>query len=78
MGMDRQSVVSTAHRLHGYIRGQDDFVIVDGYSKYIDAHGMTSATTAATILRLRQTFWTHGLPDTIVSDNTVACLECQQ
>ena len=44
-------------------------VIVDAYSKYIDAHVVTSATTAATILRLRQTFSTHGLPCTIVSDN---------
>ena len=35
----------------------------------IDAHVVTSATTAVTILRLRQTFSTHGLPCTIVSDN---------
>ena len=44
-------------------------VILDAYSKYIDTHVMTSATTAATILWLRQTFSTHGLPCTIVSDN---------
>ena len=47
-------------------------VIVDAHSKYIDAHVMTSLTTAATILRLRQTFATHGLPCTLVSDNGTA------
>ena len=78
MGMVRQSVVSTAHRLHGSFRRQDDSGIVGACSKYIDAHVMTSATTAATILRLRQTFSTHGMPGTIVSDNNAACLECQQ
>ena len=55
-------------------------VIVDAYSKYIDAHVLTSATTASTILRLRQTFSTHGVPCTIVSDNgsPLTSLEFQQ
>ena len=44
-------------------------VIVDEYSKYIDAHVIASAITAATILRLRQTFSTLGLPCIIVSEN---------
>ena len=61
------------YRLHidymGPFEGKMILVIVDAYSKYIDAHVVTSATTAATILRLRQTFSTHGLPCTIVSDN---------
>ena len=30
---------------------------------------MTFATTASTLLKLRQTFATHGLPCTLVSDN---------
>ena len=51
------------YRLHidymGPFEGKMILVIVDAYSKYIDAHVMTSATTAATILRLRQTFSTH-------------------
>ena len=61
------------YRLHidymGPFEGNMILFIVDAYSKYTDAHVMTSATTAATILQLRQTFSTHGLPCTIVSDN---------
>ena len=59
------------YRLHidymGSFEATMILVIVDAYSKYIDAHVVTSATTAATILRLRQTFSTHGLLCTIVS-----------
>ena len=44
-------------------------VFVDAHSKYIDAHVVTSATTASSLLKLRQTFATHGLPCTLVSDN---------
>ena len=47
-------------------------VTVDAHSKYIDAHVVTSATTASTLLKLRQTFATHGLPCTLVSDNGTA------
>ena len=39
------------------------------HSKYIDAHVVSSATTSATITKLRQTFAVLGLPITIVSDN---------
>ena len=41
--------------------------IVDTRSKYIDEQVMISSTTAATIVRLCQTFATHGL--SLVSDN---------
>ena len=44
-------------------------VIVDAYSKWIEAHIVNSATTAVTINTLRVTFATHRLPDVIVSDN---------
>ena len=47
-------------------------IIVDAHSKYIDAHVVSSATTSATITKLRQTFAVLGLPITIVSDN-VSC-----
>ena len=47
-------------------------VIVDAHSKYIDAHIVTSATTASTLLKLLQTFATHGLSCTLVSDNGIA------
>ena len=44
-------------------------IIVGSHSKYIDDHVSTSATTAATPDKLHQTFATHGLPVSIVSDN---------
>ena len=44
-------------------------IMVDAHSKYIDAHIMPSATTAATISAMQLTFSTHGLPHTIVTDN---------
>jgi hypothetical protein len=56
----------------GPMDGKMILVIVDAHSKYIDAHVMSSSTSAATITRLRQTFATHGLPSTIVSDNGTA------
>lgn len=61
------------HRVHidyaGPVEGKMILVIIDAHSKYIDAHVMTSATSNATIIKLRQTFATHGLPSSIVSDN---------
>ena len=66
----------TWYRVHidyaGPFEGKMIPVIVDAHSKYIDAHVMTSSTTAATVLRLRQTFATHGLSCTLVSDNGTA------
>ena len=44
-------------------------LIVDAYSKFIDAHIVSSATTSVTVTRLRQTFSFTRLPRTIVSDN---------
>ena len=64
------------YRVHIYYAGPFEgkliLVIVDAHSKYIDAHVMTSSTTAASILRIRQTFATHGLSCTLVSDNGTA------
>lgn len=60
-------------RLHmdyaGPFMGRMFLVIVDAHSKWLDIHAMHSATTSATVEKLRQTFATHGLPDIIVSDN---------
>ena len=44
-------------------------VVVDAYSKWIEAKVVHSATTQVTIEQLRGLFATHGLPETIVSDN---------
>lgn len=61
------------HRIHidyaGPIGGKWILVIVDAHSKYIDAHVVTSTSSATTISKLRQTFATHGLPHSLVSDN---------
>ena len=66
----------TWYRVHidyaGLFEGKIILVIVDAHTKYFDAHVMISSTTAATILRLRQTFVTHGLSCTLVSDNGTA------
>ena len=44
-------------------------IIVDAYSKWLELHPTTVATSRATIEKLRSTFAIHGLPTTIVSDN---------
>jgi len=60
-------------RLHvdfaGPFMGKMILVIVDAYSKWIDAHVMTTSTAEATVSRLRTTFATFGLPESVVSDN---------
>ena len=63
-------------RLHidytGPFEGKMLLVIVDSHSKYIDVHAVSSSTSTSTIGKLRQTFATHGLPCSIVSDNGTA------
>ena len=54
------------------LEGKIIHVIVDAYLKNIDAHAMTSSNTAATLMKLRRTFATHGLSCTLVSDNGTA------
>lgn len=44
-------------------------IIVDAHSKWMDAHVMSSTSSAATIEKLLMSFATHGLPDVLVSDN---------
>ncbi|XP_065182448.1 uncharacterized protein K02A2.6-like [Sycon ciliatum] len=60
-------------RLHvdyaGPVEGKMLLVIVDSFSKFIEVHQVSSATSASTIAKLRQTFATHGLPLQLVSDN---------
>lgn len=47
-------------------------IIVDSYSKWIDVHVTSSTSATVTIDRLRQTFATHGLPLSVVTDNATA------
>ena len=44
-------------------------VVVNAHSKWIECHIMASTTTASTIGKFRETFGTHGLPETVVSGN---------
>ncbi|XP_037565246.2 uncharacterized protein K02A2.6-like [Dermacentor silvarum] len=60
-------------RLHidfaGPFHGQSFLIVVDSYSKWLEVIPMSSMTSSALITTLRRLFGTHGLPDTLVSDN---------
>ena len=44
-------------------------IVVDAHSKWMETAIVNSATTAATIEKLRSMFATYGLPEILVSDN---------
>ena len=70
MGMARKAMEYIACRLCRAVYGSILFVIVDARTKWMDIHYMgNSCTSAITIEKLRDSFATHGLPDTLVSDN---------
>ena len=60
-------------RLHIYyagpLHGKMYLVCIDTHSKYKETQVVNSATSTATIEKLCMIFATHGIPDTIVSDN---------
>ena len=45
------------------------FIIVDSHTKWIDAYVVSGCTSTNTIKKLSESFSTHRIPDTIVSDN---------
>ncbi|XP_058023851.1 LOW QUALITY PROTEIN: uncharacterized protein LOC131190532 [Ahaetulla prasina] len=53
----------------GPFHGQTFLVVVDAFSKWLEIILMKSTTAEAVIATLRHLFATHGLPDTLVSDN---------
>ena len=53
----------------GPVLGKTLIIIVDAYSKWIEAHIVPSTSSTAAIDKLHSTFATHGLSLTIVSDN---------
>ena len=53
----------------GPVLGKTLLIIVDAYSKWIEVHIVPSTTSSAAIEKLRVTFATHRLPETLVSDN---------
>jgi len=60
-------------RLHvdfaGPFMGHMFLVVVDSHSKWIEVKMMNKITAEKTICTIRDLFATHGLPDTLVSDN---------
>ena len=52
-----------------FMGGYMFLIVVDAYSKWMEVYPMRTATSQATIEKLRCAFATHGLPDIIVSDN---------
>ncbi|XP_060093621.1 uncharacterized protein K02A2.6-like, partial [Heteronotia binoei] len=63
-------------RLHldfaGPFQGQIFMIIVDAYTKWLEVIPVGSTSSAAAIRALRRVLCTHGIPDTIVSDNGTA------
>ncbi|XP_026570688.1 uncharacterized protein K02A2.6-like, partial [Pseudonaja textilis] len=55
--------------LAGPLHGKMFLVVVDSYSKWIDVAQLSTTTTQAITKVLTRLFVTHGLPDSIVSDN---------
>ena len=60
-------------RLHadyaGPFCGKMFLLVIDAHSKWLDVHCVQSATSAVTIDKLRSSFATHGIPNTLVTDN---------
>ena len=44
-------------------------IIVDAFTKWLEVHVMNSSTAEAIVEKLRTTFLTFGIPETVVSDN---------
>ena len=61
------------HRLHmdyaGPLLGHMFLIVIDAHSKWIDVMPVSAANATQTIEKLRLLFATHGIPDTLVSDN---------
>ena len=49
--------------------GKMFLVTVVAHSKWLEAHVVETPTSAGIIQKLRQMFATHGIPETIVTDN---------
>ena len=68
-------------RLHvdyaGPLFGKMYLIVVDAYSKWVEIAVARTATSEATIEGLREMFATHGVPDTLVSDNG-SCFTSEQ
>ena len=74
MGIARSPMGQNPLRLYGTNQEEDDSCVCRltfevSRLKWIEAHAVNSATSQATIEKFRLVFFTHGLPDVLVSDN---------
>ena len=53
----------------GPFLGHMFLILVDAHSKCMDIYTMSSITSEATVGNLKASFFTHGLPDVLVTDN---------
>ncbi|KAG8226657.1 hypothetical protein J437_LFUL005743 [Ladona fulva] len=53
----------------GAMQGQSFLIQVDAFSKWIDVEDKRSSYSANTVVRCRNWFATHRLPDEVVTDN---------
>ena len=60
---------SRIHIDYAYIDNQNVLIVVDAYTKWIEAVRVANATAAATVTAMRRLFATYGIPETVVSDN---------
>ena len=60
---------SRLHIDYATIDNQEVLIVVDAHSKWIEAVRVHRATASATVTVMRRLFATHGIPETIVSDN---------
>ncbi|XP_032997803.1 uncharacterized protein K02A2.6-like [Lacerta agilis] len=71
-----ESTRSPWSRVHidyaGPFQGQLFLIVVDSHSKWLEVTPTSTMSSRATINSLRKLFATHGLPDTLVSDNGTA------
>ena len=53
----------------GPFLGKMYLILIDAHLKWIEVHITTSATSSVIIEKMRSTFATFGIPDTLVTDN---------
>jgi len=53
----------------GPFLGRMFLILVDAYSKWVDVHMVHSSTSQLTIEKMRTSFATFNLPQTLVTDN---------
>jgi len=70
MAKSRKTMVTPSH-FAGPIHGQWVLVIVDNYSKFVEAGWLSTITSAATCRYLRRLFNRYGPPEVLVSNNGI-------